>query len=619
MPIQAESCKPYLSGVLFHVDTPVTAATLTEVGSALVARIEELNNTGPVNREIQEVEPDNGSLDEMQWSCIHYREHRPPAWYIEGDVLDVLHHIIVLTGAGSHFIASFSDARLRNQLVNHVNKSADGPLNALRQFGRRDINASLVANRVRTLWLSGTHRRSAVKADSKTLSGIELESAVDPLGDQTYYYSSIRSTVGSDQFPDAVIGSSPQQGRFWISPSENWASFLERTQSLLAHVSAALDSPTDQRVLPMLAQPKGNLEEVSAPYGMSLIVPEAQFPDAVVDGEQAWLQNFADSVRFELTAIDGSPNFSAVVWWHDLQLGTISYSFDTTPSGSTRLVTEVRDWADESDDGTLLKKLCQSNDLLTIYFDTGHTFSRGTFYQTSFRDPHFTSWEWVDCTDYDVGKEKPIRKNANDKSVFDPAGIGSDTDDSLFTFIARHWPNLKERGNPSGWLLCDDGSMESADFIHLDPTRGAKKLALIHVKGSDSRSSSRGVSVADYEIVVGQAVKNLRHLDREALHGKLSSNDGGVVADAVWHDGAKADRQEFLDVLNDFGSNFKVEVHIFQPRVREAAWNQARTRVLDGRPDNQTTKRMRQLDSLLQGASVNSFALGAEFFCIGDV
>ena len=103
---------------------------------------------------------------------------------------------------------------------------------------------------------------------------------------------------------------------------------------------------------------------------------------------------------------------------------------------------------------------------------------------------------------------------------FDVAGIGDARDKSLFGLVVRHWPNLEERGEQTGWLVCDDGAMESADFIHLDEASEVPELTLIHVKGSGSKVEERGISVSDYEVVVGQAVKNLRHLDRVHLKGQ---------------------------------------------------------------------------------------------------
>src|SRR5690606_13184391 len=103
---------------------------------------------------------------------------------------------------------------------------------------------------------------------------------------------------------------------------------------------------------------------------------------------------------------------------------------------------------------------------------------------------------------------------------------------SLFGYMVKRWGIVEGQPGPSGWLACDDGSMESADFIHLDGE--GRTLSLIHVKGSGTASATRGISVTDYEIVVGQAIKNLRHLDRGLLIEKLEAGTDHQIATATW-------------------------------------------------------------------------------------
>ncbi|WP_261319183.1 hypothetical protein [Rhizobium leguminosarum] len=79
----------------------------------------------------------------------------------------------------------------------------------------------------------------------------------------------------------------------------------------------------------------------------------------------------------------------------------------------------------------------------------------------------------------------------------------------------------------------------SADFIHINDLVDPPELTLIHVKGSGSADVERGISVSDYEVVVGQAIKNLRHVDRGLLKEKLIANAVGVLQNAVWHNGQR--------------------------------------------------------------------------------
>ena len=220
-----------------------------------------------------------------------------------------------------------------------------------------------------------------------------------------------------------------------------------------------------------------------------------------------------------------------------------------------------------------------------------------------------------------MDRDKTIFKN--EKPLvgrrFAVENLGNADDKSLFGLVARHWPNMDARGEPTGWLVCDDGAMESADFIHLDETRSPPELTLIHVKGSGSGDAKRDLSVSDYEVVIGQAVKNLRHVDRGLLADKLTANAGGVLKNAVWYNGERqADRKALLKILKALGSNLKKKVVVFQPRVRRSVFNDIRKKMDGGKPPDAAVRRMQQLDALLLGARADCFSLGASFAVVAD-
>lgn len=145
------------------------------------------------------------------------------------------------------------------------------------------------------------------------------------------------------------------------------------------------------------------------------------------------------------------------------------------------------------------------------------------------------------------------------------------------------------------------------------------ELTLIHVKGSGSADTKRDLSVSDYEVVVGQAVKNLRHVDRGLLADKLAANAGGVLRNAVWHNGERqADRKALLKILKGLGSNLKKKVVVFQPRVRRSVFNDIRKKMDGGKLPDAAVRRMQQLDALLLGARADCFSLGASFAVVAD-
>src|SRR5262249_43913603 len=146
----------------------------------------------------------------------------------------------------------------------------------------------------------------------------------------------------------------------------------------------------------------------------------------------------------------------------------------------------------------------------------------------------------------------------------------------------------------AGWLACDDGAMEVADFIHLDDRSVPPVLSLIHVKGAGSREPNRGLSVSKFEVVTGQAVKNLRSLDRKILEQGMAEGIGRKVGGLVWHNRRTCTRQDLLRALAAVGNDYDRRVVILQPHLRRNALENARQH-----RRSRDSARLRQLDALL--------------------
>lgn len=513
---------------------------------------------------------------------------------------------------GSLYSLLFSDNGLRSAVAKKIQRAADGPLTMITRLTPTEINRAFVEGNVRTLWLSGTHRRTTIKPDSKILSGLELETSLDPLGDQTYYFSSVRSTMAlSEQMTGSVVGASPSGSRIWIGPTKSWIDFTATINLILDRAGNYIDDEArSSRPLPILASSIISIDGVREPYDIALIVPERVSDNFEPDGDR-WIHQFMDAARFEITSFPGIANFEADVFWAESRIGRLAIQFEQM-SEEVRLKVQKVDGFDSEDRDAEIFQICRQPENLTIYFDTGHTYSRGHFYETQFRDARFENWRWVSmATDGTaIDREKPL-----DGKRFAIESVGGLADTSLFGMVVRHWPNLETRGEQRGWLVCDDGAMESADFIHIDDESAPPILTLIHVKGSGSNGPVRGISVSDYEVVVSQAVKNLRHVDRGLLKNKLAANAHGVLEDAVWHNGQRqVDRAGVLAVLDALGTNYQVNVVVFQPNVRQDALNAVRS---DDATDKEV-RRMQQLDALLLAARADCFSLGADFRVIAD-
>ena len=617
MPISSQQCTPYLSVSLYQRKGNVSADMSGLLSSIRDVAKNAADQKGLEKPRFPNVTDPELEIDGTDFGWAHYALKRPPGWLDGAELTDVHNHIVVVAKRGDIYALLFSDNGLRNLVGRKVAAAINGQFARIKRLSSTEINKAFVESQIRTLWLNGTHTRSATKPDSKVLSGIELETALDPLGDQSYYFSSVRTTLSlSDQATSKVVGASPSGGRIWLGPTRSWDEFahtmtlvLDRASDLMSDVNRS-DKP-----LPILASSINSLAGIEEPYDVALIIPEQVSAEAA-DDDMRWLEQFGDAARFEITPVDGSSNFEANVFWGEVRIGRLAYEFEQTPTSEIRLKVRKVDGFDGDElEGSLLG-LCRDPGNLTIYFDTGHTFSRGHFYETRFRDARFEDWGWVRMDrDQTVFKqEKPL-----DGKRFAVENTGNDDDWSLFGSVARHWPNLDQRGAQTGWLVCDDGAMESADFIHVDDTAVPPKLTLIHVKGSGSESLNRGISVSDYEVVVGQALKNIRHIDRDLLRDKLTANADGVLKDAVWHNGTRQDNRDgFFAMLDGLGSSLEKTVVVFQPRVRRSVYHEIRARIDAGDLDRTDVRRLQQLDALLLGARADCYSLGANFIVISD-
>ena len=556
----------------------------------------------------------------VEVSGLRHVDKKSPAWYLAKEILDQYNHLMIISKRGRFIGITFTSPIARTAIARRMRSTPPVALAHLSPLTSPEMKLAFVESKVRTLWLNGAHRRTEIKPDSKIITGVELESALDPLEDQSYYFSSIRSTsknkaLSSNGTRNAVVGVSPTKSQVWIGPTATWQEFLGRMGEIFQHAEKRLRMDAGLGSgLSVLARPAFGLNGVAGAYGVALIVPEDVATGiAQVDGEPRWLEQFGDAVQFEnISSIDNGPDFSAEVYWNDQRLGTLQYRFEVT-GDSVKLKVDGK-FEGEDKYLAVLERACRDRDNLTIYFESGHTYGRGQMFEANVRDAQFSNWRWVRMPSDNtaIKQEKP---NDNHKFVVD--NIGREGDMSLFGFVARHWPNLENRGNQTGWLVCDDGSMESADFIHFDDTGDVSKLTLIHVKGSGSDRPNRGISVSDYEVVVGQAVKNLRHIDRGLLCQKLNANREGALRNAVWYNGDQQDnRDDIISLLQDVGSNYETNVVVLQPRTRKLEYERVRNLAHDGL--NYATLRLKQLDALLLGARASCYGLGASFEVIGE-
>jgi len=610
--------KPYESLLLGRYEGVQPLDTLVDSILAEITSFMQIgaNHDLPVSRK-RKGELRATESGELTVGFLHYLEERPTSWTSDTTIRDRLNHLVLVCARGSHVAILLTDSGRKKAFLKRFkgDEKAAG-LGSLSQIPSGLLNAAFVTGAARTLWLTGTHRRTSIKADNKVLSGISLEDALDPLEDQSFYFSAARCTPVLGTAPPKPVGVVPRSSRIWVGTSKDWEDCREAITLLLSHLEQVL-KPTEAP-LPVLAVSTSDFGAVQGAFDVSLQPPEArpETPGGNREEREA-VEELAYQVLFHVTVTAG-PSFEAEAWLAGEKLGRFEVVVSSAGLDQVTLVVNRKPSnVPASESFEQLLRFCSDKDWLKVRYDSGHTLSDGTIFEMRHRDVRFEDFDWANLADFWLCEEKPYRlsndSHGRPRKVFSPADVGKQR--SLFCWVQRFWPSRLQDSAGGSWLACNDGSMEIADFIHLDldSTVGRPLLSLIHVKGAGSEAIDRGISVSSYEVVTSQAIKNLRYLDRLTVEQGLDKGLGPKIRDLVWYDRAVRPRAEMIKALGSIGSNYDREVVVIQPHLTQSRHNAARTNTVD-----KDYARLQQLDTLLVSARGSCAGLGARFRVVAD-
>lgn len=520
--------RPFIAPVFLEaIGAQRNAALLTRMMNEVktIAKRDSLSTT----RRILFTSPVD-ETDDLYYQAIIYRQKNTPAWLTRSTVDDEGHELIVIAVRGRIATICASDGSMRDRLVKDIK--------SCRRIPRERVNA-FVGGAAKALWLNGVHTPTASKADTKAITGTALEYALDPLGDQTYYYNAVRSMPEIAWLEKAgkkiVIGAAPGGARIWVRRAEDWNDFKAVMAILIDH---AVNGAVAENPFSSLSQPIDSAADIKDAYGLSVAPGELLSEDAVAEAAYQIARHWAFDADFEVTALAG-PSLRSVVSLDGDTIGTAEITVTIDDGVANTAVV----WSDTVAGKGAQRAECQtflSNaERIKIYYDSGHTISQGHCYAGGYSDQPF-DWDFRSFAGYEVDREKPEGPAGSTLA----ATIGENNEKSLFAYVLEKM-FVDDQGTAKGWLASDDGSMELADFIHIDPTD--RVVTLVHVKASTRNTPDRGAKPGDYELVVAQAIKNLRHLDRRNLHDEMKKGKGKQIGSAVWLDGVRqANRDGFL-------------------------------------------------------------------------
>ncbi|MCA1702840.1 MAG: hypothetical protein LC808_06035, partial [Actinobacteria bacterium] len=481
--------------------------------------------------------------------------------------------------------------------VDSLQRWLDGsPRPAFRRVPGTFLQVAFLLGEARGMWLRGTHRRQTTKADTKNLSGTSLADALNPFEDSSFALTSGRSSVDTARNLAAIsgtVGTTPRKAWVWNNRTDSLADYAAVAHEALTLVASSMANPPSDLPFPELAVEVDSLSGVRAAYDAYISEPEelAQLPDVSQE-----LLDRSEDLRDVLIDVDGDPSgpsFTLSVGQGSSEAARIRCR---PRFARDRIVIDVGFDRPPSDPGpaAAIRDALGDGDLLNVYFESGHVLARSTLTRVNQEHHPFKGWAFHDFTGYSTTSEKPAGTTSQD--IHDAVGLPGEA--SLFSWVVTQFG--------SGHLACDDGSNEVADFIHLEHNG---LLTLIHAKAASSASGGRVASGA-FELVVSQAVKNLRYMNPNRLVTALETTP--LERPATWLDGVRTnDRLPLINAIRHRPIVADVQVVILQPHHTLAMQQRLEALTASG-GSSRDLLRFHLIETMLNSARGTAVALGGE-------
>lgn len=575
-------------------------------GRAVEGKTTAIVATAGFQRELGDVPLEMGGLVDRgvdQMSAFVRMHRRRPSW-TDGTsgFVDVLHDLTVILRQGRYFAVHTEDdlERRMHTWLDSVRQQAP-----LARIPPELLENSLLQGEAKGLWLKSTDRRRSTRPDTKNLGGSNLHEAYNAHEDPSYAVGAAKAEVETSEdreFLHGTVGTTPPRSSVWFKAAQDLTMFGASTIELFELIEATRTSATTVEAMPGYARRVTDLSAVKGAYELWIADPDQLPPSVGDDDELRAAAAILDERILNVHGQDASADIDLDVGRNGVVEGSLRLRLSMDGAGRCRIEPEPD--GGSTDPGLVqqvMPAIDQYKDLIKVYYQSGHTYSEGAVWRVRQRTMPFRGWRWMDFAGWSIAQEKPVPKGAQEIH----SGIGTKDDRSLFGWVAKQYQ--------SGWLICDDGAGEVADFVHLSLER---ELSFIHVKRADRSSAGRAVSAVAYERVVGQAVKNLTYMDGELLQARLRRSPVGRPA--CWTDGHRvSDRTEFLDALRMRQASHRAHVVIVQPHISRTTYDRV-SRGRDQPNPSEDLLRLYLTEGLLNSAHA-SVSATAELVVVGSL
>ncbi|MEM0673830.1 hypothetical protein AAHA48_11685 [Dickeya oryzae] len=586
--------KPFLSILL---GTNQIGSNPAEI-HAIIASIIQKEGRKEQIVEMQPVKQD--SAGETLIFYTHYEVLKNPSWFSGNTLTDVENHIFITFSLNKTLAFYISEKGMKDEIRMFF---LTPRLPNIRVIEISHLNYLFInEDKIKMLWLLGIHGRESFKADSKVLGGESVAETLNPLEDQSFTMSAVRTSLDGT---DTTIGLNPYKSSLWRGPCKDWKTFENRVVEIIDTIDKNIDKL--ENPISILAIPIAEMNGVNNVYDVSFIDPEFN-SNGLSENKIERLCIIHSEYTFKILDTLNSPEINLEIFKHQSSIGDIKVSPKIIDYNVEFEVIGIHPKKGKKQEIEYFSNTFKYPELIKCWYESGHAIVNGRVFKTEYRDVSYNNFIWTDFEGFDISKEKP---ELDGKVALNKIGYQN----SLFCWIKHHWcglwdshENFMTTDRPSGWLLCDDGSGEKADFIHVVEYKDKVYISLIHIKASNSRSIDRRISVGAHDIVLNQAIKNLRYISRKKLVTALKERSENAVKKYCWNGNNVSDHSSFLDAIESIERNSKIKfrVIIIQPHTMKSYYN------------NSVQSNIRkQLDVLLVSAESAIRASGAEFYIIG--
>lgn len=449
--IEKHNVAPYLSVLLGAKSTKEEMCSVHEIITQILA--DESSDEMSIGSTIVD---DVGELGTVK--ITSYTIAKSPSWAKGIDLKDLEHHVFVSFNVRDHLAFYFSEKGKKDTIREFFGKKR---LPNLFPIPISKLNGNFInEDEIKMLWLSGIHGRDNFKADSKVLGGKSVADTLDPLIDQSYMMSAVRTEIWGTKSKTSV-GINPFKSSIWRGPCKDWPTFENRVLEILDILS--VNSSESDSPIGILSYPISQPNELERPYDFSLVDYDF-LPEEDGQHRKELLKKLQYDFHAELTHSFIESDISLNIFHKGNKVGHICVEVEVDDyKVNFKIKSEAPDVKKHFEQ---YKRVFIYPELVKCWFESGHAVVNGMVFRTGYQDVEYNKFLWADFEQYDITKEKP-GNNPQKPALKD---IGKEK--SLFCWVQKCWsgnwltPNeFNTTENPKGWLYCDDGAGEKADFI----------------------------------------------------------------------------------------------------------------------------------------------------------